>query len=246
MKKFFLALMAIASILAVSCGKDNGGSIKDDEGENNTNLHASLKGSEYIVVFMDEDSGNAISSKIILDLRPDNDKKNLWVWPKTGDSYVGQEVSDVNFYGNAGGYLCFKVGTLGWSGAGFNVAKDTPNLTKLSEINKDPNNWYFHIAYKGKAGEAHLVHVYGFDDSDFTLTIGNGSVIIDGTAYNAAAVDGGFEAGEWIEYEVCAKDMGIDFSKAIPDSYSGNLVTFLSGADTGHEIAIDAIFFYKK
>lgn len=247
MKKYFAVLMVVAGLLAVSCGKDNkGGSTKDPSGQDDANLPATLKGTNYFPIIIDEESGNAIASKIVCDLRPDNVTKNLYIW-SAGETYSAGEAPGTNFYGKLGYLNLVCVAPDGWSGAGYNVAAGADNLDKFADMAANPDKYYFHIAYKGKANDCHLLHVYGFDAaSDFAFAVGQGTINIDGKDYNAVAPkDGAFEAGEWVEYEFSVQEMGLNFGGSFPAG-GVNILTFLSGNNPGAELSLDAAFFYKK
>lgn len=247
MKKFFAALMVVAGLLAVSCGKDGkeGGSIKDpDNNIDPATLPATLKGSNYFPIILDEESGNAIASKIVCDLRPDDATKHLYIW-SSGETYAAGEGAGTNFYGKLG-YLDLVVTNNGWSGAGFNVGAGAANLDKFADIAAHPDQYYFHVAYKGKAGDCTLCHVYGLDGSDFAFAVGDGVVNIDNVDHTPVAPkDGAFEAGEWLEYEFSVQEMGLNFGGAFPAG-GVNIFTFLSGGTEGREVCLDAAFFYKK
>lgn len=247
MKKYFAVLMVVAGLLAVSCAKDNnGGSTKDPEGQDDANLPATLKGTNYFPIIIDEESGNAIASKIVCDLRPDDVTKNLYIWAD-GETYSAGEAPGTNFYGKLGYLNLVCVAPAGWSGAGYNVAAGADNLDKFADMAANPDKYYFHIAYKGKANDCHLLHVYGFDAaSDFAFAVGQGTINIDGKDYNAVAPkDGAFEAGEWVEYEFSVQEMGLNFGGSFPEK-GVNILTFLSGNNPGAELSLDAAFFYKK
>ena len=248
MKKYFAVLMVVAGLLAVSCGKDDnkGGSTKDPQTQDDSNLPASLKGTNYFPIIIDEESGNAIASKIACDLRPDDVTKHLYIWAN-GETYTAGEAPGTNFYGKLGYLNLVCVAPDTWSGAGYNVAAGTANLDKFADMAANPDKYFFHIAYKGKAGDAHLLHVYGFDAaSDFAFAVGQGSVNIDGKDWQAVAPkDGAFEAGEWVEYEFSVQEMGLNFGGSFPTG-GVNILTFLSGNNPGAELSLDAAFFYKK
>jgi len=250
MKKIFTMLAIAASVMAVSCGKDNGddngGSTKKEENktEVKTDENASLKGSNYYVIAMDATSYESISSKVTADLRPDDTNRFLYVWEGT---YEGGSASGVNFYGNADGYTDLIVTSVGWSGAGYFVSAADASASKFAAIAADPANYYLHVGYKGKAGLAHMLSlVYG--TSSYAFAVGEGSFTDGGTGVTKTALtptSGAFAANEWNEYEISIKDTGVDFSQSFP-SDGTNIFTFLSGGETGTEIALDAVFIYKK
>ena len=257
MKKFFAALMVVASLLAVSCGKDGkeGGSTKTDE-EIDGNLPASLKYSSYIPVIIDGESFKAIEKRVACDLTVDDKTRNLWVWEETYTAGAGE---GLNFYGNTSGYTDLLVGGKGWSGAGWCiytsylpkdaeapfVADPNPFDKLAATLGTAPNDWTFHLAYKGAARVAHIVGI-DYAGASYKFAIGEGSLEDKGVTYTAIApVTGEFEAGEWMEYEIPVKDLGLDFSSKNYENGT-NIFWCLSGGVTGTEIKLDAVFFYKK
>jgi len=253
MKKIFTILAIAASVMAVSCGKDNGddngGSTKKEENKEEQKEEkkeettvSSLNGSNYYVIALDETTYNSISSKVVADLRPDETNRFLYVWEGT---YEGGAGSGVNFYGNADGYTDLIVTSVGWSGAGYFISANDASTSKFAAIGADPANYYLHVGYKGKAGVAHMLFLV-FGDSTYSFVVGEGSFTDNGVTKNAIApVSGTFEANEWNEYEICIKDAGVDYTASFP-SNGTNIFTFLSGGVTGNEIALDAVFIYKK
>ncbi|MBR4827122.1 MAG: hypothetical protein IKZ91_04490 [Bacteroidales bacterium] len=262
MKKIsmFLAACTLVAGLAftlTSCEKhnpDDDSGLIDDNGNGNGNetpgnngdssLHASLQGSNYYLIQLDGTTYEKISSKVVADLRPDDQAKFLYVWEST---YTGGETSGKNFYGVVEGWICLRVTSVGWSGAGWYINnKDglAPQWAKMKDLANGTSSYYLHVGYKGAAGVAHILG-FGYGD-EYKFAVGDGSLEDAGKNYNAIAPisnGGKFVAGEWNEYEIKLSDMGIDFSKDIAD---GNVFWCLSGGVTGTQIDLDAVFVYKK
>ncbi|MBO4434173.1 MAG: hypothetical protein J5769_01815, partial [Bacteroidales bacterium] len=123
MKKvlLFAAAALFALVACKGLDPDNGGLIDDngDNGGDETELHASLKGSNYYLIQMDGTTAESIAKKVVADYRPDGEGKNLWVWEGT---YAGGTPSGLNFYGLTEGWVCLEVvAGPGWSGAGWQV-----------------------------------------------------------------------------------------------------------------------------
>lgn len=238
--------MAVAGILAVSCKKDdnNGGSTKKP-GEDDTEVHASLKGSAYYPIILDSESSELIASKIVCDLRPDDVNKFLYVWPN-GETYAGVDANGVNFYGNANGFLCMQATNFSnWTGAGYFVKNTAADLGKLAEIAKNPSQYFIHLAYKGPANVAHVVRFGDTAKNFFDICVGQGSVNVDDKLYNAMApVDGTFVPDEWNEYEYSVQAAGLNFAVPFPESI--DVLEFKSGNQPGAVISLDAAFIYKK
>lgn len=257
MKKFFL-LAAAALMAFAACEKnpdDNGGIIDDNGGNGGgtqTEVAASLKGSAYVPFILDEETAKTLGSKIVLDMRPDDTNKFLYVWDNT---YAGAEAAGLNFYGNLG-YTSLAVTNGGWSGAGFNAKPAADPGKKFSG-----KGWTFHVAYKGPANVAQFLTVIcdltviSPEQSTETLAgklcLGqgsydeynsNGQFVKTHTAINP--VSGSFVPNEWNEYEIDFTTADF-FPNGIPEGGS-NIVTFSSGGVAGTPIMLDALFLYKK
>ncbi len=255
MKKYFMIVMAAVlslGLLAVSCKKPaNDDDLIDNPIDNPddkpvTGEDASLQGSNYYLIVMDGVTSEKIASKVVADYRPDGEGKNLWVWDGT---YEGGTTSGLSFYGLTEGWVCLKVTTVGWSGAGWqvnNIEGKAPDWLKMKDLATDTDKYYLHIGYKGAAGQAHIIGFGYAAGGEYKFAIGEGSLDDAGVTYNAIAPinnNGKFDSKEWNEYEVKLSDMGIDFSKDITDA---NVLWCLSGGETGKEINLDAVFVYKK
>lgn len=224
----------------VSCGKenaDNGATIKPDGGNEEENLHESLKGSEYVVIALDENTAATLGNKVKFNIGPNDGARKLYVWD---DTYVGGTCSGVNFYGEAAGWTSFVVASVGWSGAGWH---NDEAMAPFASSAEDLTNWKFHCALKGVAGKAHNI-VLTWNGATYKFAIGDGSIEIDGVKYDAIAPVGGkFTAGIWNEYEVNLVDTGLNYSV---EGKADNYLSVLSGGETGKTLDLDAIFFYKK
>ena len=236
---FFAACCALAMI---SCQKDNGsdgGSLKEEEnnGGGNENVVSSLKGSEYVVITLDEYTAAGLGSKIKANYGPDDVTRFLYVWEGT---YNGGTCSGLNCYGEAAEWTSLVVTNVGWSGAGWFNGEETPAFVASTS---DLADWKFHVAYKGPAGSAHIV-ILTWNGGTYKFAIGNGQLEDNGVAYTAIApVSGAFEPNVWNEYEVSLAEAGLDYTKA---GKADNLVSVLSGGVAGTTLDVDAIFFYKK
>ena len=265
MKKTFMTIatmVAAAMFVLASCEKpDNGdntgnGGLKDpteQEGNNNQGgnenqggnqggsteeLHASLQGSEYVTIALDEYSTAAIQNKIKASYQVDDTNVFLYVWNNT---YNGGTPSGLNFYGEAAGWSSLVVGSEGWSGCGWCVVNPA-SVPAFVESAADFANWKFHIGYKGQANKAHIVILY-WNGGEYKFAIGQGSLDDNGATYTAIApTSGEFQPNVWNEYEVSLAVTGLDFTK----TSSGNIAAILSGGATGTTLDVDAIFFYKK
>ena len=215
--------------------KSNGGG----GGEEQIN-HVSLQGTDYFVIQLGGQAAEQIADRIVADFRPDDDKKNLWVWEST---YIAGETSGKNFYGEAEGWVSLTVTSVGWSGCAY-ACDDLEALNKLAQIMDEPENYYLHLAMKSTDNASHLLFLNG--------TTGAGKACIGSSAF----VDGAdtyqpkanfTRNGDWGEIEICMKDFtdaGLVYGN---NNLKGqNVFGFLSGGVTGTMLQFDAAFIYKK
>lgn len=264
MKKSFMkfaAMFAAVTFIFASCGKEDGddtgnGGLKDPDnteqggnnpggndnpGGNTGDLHASLQGSEYVTISLDEYSTAAIQNKIKASYQLDDTNVFFYVWEET---YAAGTSSGLNFYGEATGWSSIVVGSVGWSGAGWCV-KNPEYIPAFVENTADLSNWYFHVAYKGAANVAQCMILY-WRGSEYKFAIGQGSFTDAGVTYNAIApTSGTFQPNVWNEYEVCLADTGFNYASD-NTTPAANLAAVLSGGVPGTTCDLDAVFFYKK
>lgn len=211
-----------------SCSDDN----KDDEPKD-TELHSSLKGSNYYLIVMDNISAGKIKDKIAHDYRPNNETRHVYLW---ADSYTSRLCTEKNFYNEWQGWRSYSVSTLGWSAAAFNCDPQSEgiDLTKLDET------YTFHMSIKSKDKANHAVRFLGSNGALYGFALGTAG--LEGTVpYTDFERD-----GEWHEIEVPVKylfDLGLRYDNVIP---TGDMAIFYSGGITGTTLDIDAVFFYKK
>jgi len=203
-----------------------------------TNFTASLTGTEYYPIIMDGVTAAALGSKIKGDFRPDEATKFLYVWDNT---YSAGTATGPNFYGEVEGWVSLIVGSVGWSGAGFNSADAALN-DKLAAITANPDKYYLHIGIKSKDN---AVHLFGLDGQS------NVKFAIGATGFNDNGVItpslGDFTRdGEWHEIEIpmaTLKTNGLLYSVGMGTK---NILWFLSGGVAGRTLDLDAVFIYKK
>lgn len=243
MKKIF-SMMAIAAMaFAVSCGGDDDQNVDPNpnpnpnpEGPTPTEVHASLKGSAYFPIILDGPSYETVMTKVVADLRPDEETKFLYVWDGT---YVGGTATPLNFYGNTDGCTCLEMGSAGWAGAGF-FCSSVETLDKLAVIMENPGAWYLHIGILSAASDQYA----------HTLRLADGSNSVDlvlkaGGDYNYT------RDGEWQEIEVPMTyftDKGLNYRTGTAEL---NVVAIVDAdnqpvAVPGTTVNYDALFFYKK
>ncbi len=194
----------------------------------------------YVGIFLgDETRANfGLTDANYLYIGPDADRgRNLWVWD--GSSHFG-ETPDLNSFGIPGEYMAYIVGSAGWSGIGYNIAKDAPVLD-LSFID---SNWSFHLAVKSTSKETFTFTITDGDGTEAQLVLG------DGPNGDGVAAVGNFPRdGEWYNIEAPLDwledqfefTFGGDASKCYADK---NMLVVLAGGVEGTEIDFDAAFYH--
>jgi len=198
----------------------------------------SLKGSEYYPFIMDGVTSVALGAKIKADLRPDDATKFLYIWDNTLSAGTS---TGPNFYGEVEGWTSLVVGSVGWSGAGFNI-KDAALIDKLAPITANTDGYYLHMGIKSKSNQ---VFVFGLDgQSNTKFAIGATAFNDNGTLIQPLADF--TRDGEWQEIEIplsTLKTNGLLYSVGMGEK---NLLWFLAGGVTGTTLDLDAVFIYKK
>lgn len=199
---------------------------------------ASLKGTEYYPIILDGVTATALGSKIKADFRPDDATKFLYIWENT--FAAGTSVGP-NFYGEVEPWTSLIVGSVGWSGAGFNI-KDGALLDKLAPITANTDKYYLHLGMRSKTN---AVYVFGIDgQSNVKFAIGATAFNDNGTMIQPLADF--TRDGEWQEIEIplsTLKTNGLLFSTGMGEK---NLFWFLAGGVAGTTLDLDAVFIYKK
>ncbi|KXX68171.1 Ig-like domain-containing protein [Flammeovirga sp. SJP92] len=204
--------------------------------EPDPSLPATLKGSEYFVIQLDQTSFESIEDRVSADLRPDDDTKFLYIWDGTFNNGTPQ---GNNFYNQEEGWVSLVVGNVGWSGAGF-FANSLYGEIDMTAIDANPENYVFHAAFKSTQ-----------ENSSYTLMFADGTseikVVVGPTAQEGIAPYTDFTRdGEWQSVEIPMthlKDSGLDLSSPISNV---NVLAVLAGGATGTTFDMDAAFFYKK
>ncbi|MBQ9678965.1 MAG: glycoside hydrolase family 16 protein [Prevotella sp.] len=161
----------------------------------------------------------------------------LYNWE--GDCYTdGTKSGDaVNSFGIEGqGWIDWVVGAKGWSGGGF-VETDGADLTVLED-----GDWYLHFAMRGTDNCNHLI---GFAESRFTI----GAQPFD---ENTPVIGNYKRDNEWYSFDIPYKAIKQHFPNLYPQNnggqsaFKGNLVWFMSGGNTGDELQLDNVFFWRE
>lgn len=220
-------------------------------GEVITTDYECLKGSDYYVFQIDEQSAKTISSKIKLDLRPDDTTKWLYIWENT---YSAGTTTGKNHFNLAEGWVSLTVGNVGWSGSSLCYGTEGTadvDLSALNDVYQHPDEYTFHIAMKSTDNAAHLLILYGAESSEAKFAIGGDYTDTDNVTTYLKKWDLSRD-GEWNELEMSMKDV-IDAGIIYPETWKvgitakpANLVAFLSGGVAGTSLQYDAMFIYKK
>ena len=157
-----------------------------------------------------------------------------------GNTYTDGTLSGtvVNSFGIENqGWIDWVVGTKGWSGGGFLEAEGA-DLTVLED-----GEWYLHFAMRGTDSCNHLV---GFAEARFTI----GSALFD---ENTPIMGNYKRDGEWYSFDIPYSAIkGLKGDALYPSSnggqsaWKGNLVWFMSGGNTGDELQMDNVFFWRE
>ena len=210
-----------------------------DPGNNPGGTTKQVKGVKIWPVILDAVTAEANAAKIAGDLRVDDTNNFLYVWPD-GTSYVAGEGTGLNFHGNNEGYVALTVANIGWSGLGFCLTTDASAAIAESlrqTIVANPDKYYLHIAMKATTTGNH--QFYTFNDAATSFAIGTATI-------EAGPVIGDFTRdGSWYEFDVPMSTFATALA-GITFPTGGNIFCALSGAQTGSQLNLDALYFYEK
>ena len=203
-------------------------------------------GNLYDVLLLDNASIESLktSGKTVQDLRTDDVNRFLYVWDNTfvaGDgSYPGVDMQ-------MDGYVSFDVSTIGWSGAGFNIANAAADLKHFTD------NTHFHCGLRSTNGIKNVALIigdgYAFENkndkwSPAKISVGSEAFVDNGASYPLV---GNFDAdGEWVAVDITLgqlKKLWPSFNYKA-GGFGGNILSFLAGGTTGKNISLDAVYFY--
>lgn len=201
---------------------------------------ASLNGSNYTIIQIDEASYTAISEKVVNDCRPDDVTKFLYVWDNT---FTGATSSGLNFYGQAESWVSLVVGSAGWSGAGYNVGAEA-ELVDMTDMYNNPDDYVFHIAFKSAQESSSYLLIFADGSAECKICVGSTSFTDNGVTYQPYTDF--TRDNEWHAIEIPASkfnELGVFYNEAFNDK---NIFAFLAGGTAGTTLDFDAAFFYKK
>ncbi len=202
------------------------------------NFGDALKGSNYYLIVMDGVTATSLGTKVVADFRPDEITKFLYIWDNTFTA--GTSVGP-NPYGQVEPWASLVVGTVGWSGAGYNV-KDNTLLNKLKTVTDNANDYYLHMAIRSKSTATYMFALDGQSSAKFA--IGAAGFNDNG---NITTTVGDFERnGEWQQIIIPVSELKTRGLLYANDMTEKNVLWFLAGGVAGTTLEFDAVFFYKK
>ena len=166
----------------------------------------------------------------VTDYNVNNSNRNLYIWDNT---YVPvSRDGKTNSFGWDEGYNMFTVGSVGWSGLGFNIQNED-----LSMID---DTYWLHFAMKGDDQERHTSH---------QITISNANFIVGNSDGKLASIGDFKRDGKWYYFDIpvkALKQFATPLFKGDAKAFNDNIVAFISGGVTDSELSFDNIFFYQS
>lgn len=173
--------------------------------------------------------------------------RNLWVWNET---YVGGDSSYPRVDFEEGDYISLVVSTVGWSGAGFNIAYTAgdPAAPGADFTHFDMDATHFHCAYMTPTANAPESVALILMDND---KLGSPAKVALGISYNDNGAIypavGAAMNDDWQGIDLTLADLKKvypTFNPVFDAHWNGNIMSFLAGGVPGKSIAFDAIYFY--
>ena len=226
------------AIISATAGADTKTCVVKVEAENGgQGGSAAVKGSQIWPIVMDGVTYEANQSKVVASFQPNDVDQSLYVWENT---YAGGEAAGMNAMGNAEGYTSLVVGTVGWSGAGYNLNEGCPNMEKCRALRDaivaNPDQYFLHFAIKSTDQGSHTFYILNSDATKFVL----GTPFDGGTAIENFTRD-----GKWYHYDIPLAQYATALANA-DLSKGANIFVMLSGGTPGVVLNLDAVYFYKK
>ncbi len=181
-----------------------------------------LKGSNYYLLFLDEESASQIpADKIVKDYRVNEAEIMLYIWP-AGDSYSEGSAVGKNSFGLAQGWLCLKSNEAPWGGTGAGAS----NLTVAGlDYSGTDDTYTFRCAYKSTDGGKNEIGFINGDGSEVWIEL-------------PAQTD-----GQWHVFEKTLGELGLSWTA--PFDVAQNIIMFRS-SPANTTLNLDAAFIYKK
>ncbi|KAA6302221.1 MAG: hypothetical protein EZS26_001581 [Candidatus Ordinivivax streblomastigis] len=204
--------------------------------------YPSLQGSNYYVIQLGESARAAIAGKMVIDLGPDDVNKFNYVWPDSGNSFVGGPAPDgQNCYGQYEGWISYMVGALGWSGGGYTISAGFGNID-MTDLFNHVNDYVFHIALKAKHDKPFM---FTFNDETAEAKLVIGSTPFDDNGKSYQPYTNFTRNGEWHEIEIpvsALNALGVFYRNPFQNK---TVFAYLAGGAAGTTLEYDAVFFYK-
>ena len=215
--------------------------------------------SDFYLIWLDENSELywEITPRIALDLRPNGEyvqggnrgERFIDIWP-AGESYTVHPAIGKGYLDQTGGYLNCTANNLGWAGGGFRLAPqpDSPAKADFTELTDD---YRFHIAVKKTNTAPCRINLFGGgtaagapdDNQCAQFAVGVGNQVYNDPPIPNLTPD--FKAGEWMAIDIPVAQlwtMGWNNRAA----FTGYYFTYDFGSTQGNDLAMDAIFYYKR
>ncbi len=172
------------------------------------------------------------AENIVADYNVDDVNNFLWVWDGT---YQALPSEGVNSFGLDEKYNSYEVTHVGWSGLGYaSAAGHGKDLSMLDD------SYYLHVSMRGTDMISHMSHTMGVGAAQFTI----------GRSSNGPMLIGDFKRdGRWCSFDIpfsLIRSVSGSPFETTADSYTGNVISFLSGGVAGTQLQFDNIFFYRK
>lgn len=181
-----------------------------------------LKGSNYYLLFLDEESASQIpAEKIVKDYRVNEADIMLYIWPD-GDSFSEGSAVGKNSFGLTQGWLCLKSNEAPWGGTGAGASNMT--VAGLDYSGTD-DTYTFRCAYKSTDGGKNEI---GFINGD------GGEVWFELPTQTD---------GQWHVFEKTLGELGLSWTA--PFEVAQNIMMFRS-SPANTTLNLDAAFIYKK
>lgn len=237
MKKFLLsAAFVVATLGSYAADGITITPAIGDDGETPTFSFSAAN--DYYVIYLGEETKASYAANVpdanYIYIGPDADNgRNLWVW---SDTFTSPTTDGVNSFGVPGEYMAWQVGSVGWSGLGYNIAAANPiNLSGVG------SNYTFHFAVKSTSTETF----------DFEIIDGNkheAHIVLGQSAYEGHAAVGDFTRdGEWYNVDVPMSYLADQFEFDLSDAKSYgdvNYFVLLAGGVQGTRVDYDAVMYY--
>jgi hypothetical protein len=197
-------------------------------------LHTSLQGRNYYLLWMDETTKAKIATKTVQDYTPSGELTNMAIWDDgMGGSFVTAPCEGANFYDEELPWISYKVGGNGYWSAAALYSTTGYDFSHLDA------SYTLHIGVKNATNAS---FVFRFNNGTADVGFSIGTETIEGFTPIADFT----RNGEWQEIEIPMSTLigrGISWNAAMP---AGNLFVLLGGAKTDNPVEIDALFFYQK